>query len=309
MPKVSVIIPTYNREKYIVDTINSVLNQTFSDYEIIVVDDGSTDGTERVIREQFPDKISYLSKPNGGPASARNMGMRIATGEYIAFLDSDDLWLPEKLEIQIRYMDSNPKCGLIGSWALTFRGTDSSKIEDVALACPETVPTLQRLLLVNCILLSTVMARASCIEKAGGFDNSLFVLEDYDLWIRLAMHYELANLPRVLARYRLHAGNIYGGASARKVAEDGFKVTDLIQKKFPDLIPKAFGDMKSFYALRYRVAGDNISLFEDPSTKAYYYLKALRISKMDIMLIIKLLVCYAMRIRKTFSHDKVKSLR
>ena len=131
MPRVSVIIPTYNREKYIAETINSVLDQTFSDYEIIVVDDGSADNTERLIREQFADEVIYLSKPNGGPASARNMGMRVAKGEYIAFLDSDDLWLPEKLAIQTRFMDAHPEIGLTYSWALTKTGRKISGTETV----------------------------------------------------------------------------------------------------------------------------------------------------------------------------------
>ena len=104
---ISVIIPTYNREKFLPATIDSVLRQTYSDYEIIVVDDGSTDGTQEVIEKLYGGKLKYIYKNNGGPASARNVGLKNASGNYIAFLDSDDLWFPEKLETQIRFMEKN----------------------------------------------------------------------------------------------------------------------------------------------------------------------------------------------------------
>src|SRR3990170_2838516 len=112
MPKVSVIIPTYNREKYIVETLQSVFAQTFTDYEVIVIDDGSTDNTADVLRP-YLDRIVYIRKPNGGQGSARNVGIKVAKGEYIAFLDSDDLWMPEKLELQVKYLDNNKDAGLV----------------------------------------------------------------------------------------------------------------------------------------------------------------------------------------------------
>lgn len=309
MPKVSVIIPTYNREKYIAETINSVLNQTFSDYETIVVDDGSTDNTERVIREEFADKVIYLSKSNGGPASSRNMGMRVAKGEYIAFLDSDDLWLPEKLEIQTRFMDAHPEIGLTYSWALNFRQSSNGKIEDLCLAICRDTPNLKRLLTGNCILLLTAMLRKTCLEDVGLFDEGkdLIGLEDYEYWIRIAMSYHIAYIPRVLARYRVHDENLWAGASTRQVADDALTVISRIDEKYPELISKIFGDKKSFYAEHYLFFGDSIPFLGDTRDKARFYMKSMMLKKNDLKTFIKLIVCSLILLMNVFSGGRGKT--
>ena len=108
MPTVSVIIPTYNRRTYVQEAIDSVLAQTYPDYEIIVIDDGSTDGTDQVLHARYGDRIRYVWQENQGESAARNRGIALARGEYIALLDSDDLWLPDKLAKQIPFLDSHP---------------------------------------------------------------------------------------------------------------------------------------------------------------------------------------------------------
>src|SRR5262249_27723626 len=122
-PKVSVIIPAYNTEKFLAETIRNVLDQTYGDYEVIVVDDGSSDGTLGVARS-FEPRIKVLAQPNGGPASARNLAIRNSRGDYIAFLDSDDLWMTDKLEEQIAFLGRNPAVGLVYSEALVFTGNN-----------------------------------------------------------------------------------------------------------------------------------------------------------------------------------------
>ena len=112
MPVVSVIIPTYNHAMYIERTLESVFQQTYKNYEIIVIDDGSTDNTQEVIKS-YENKITYICKENEGTAKSRNLGLKIAKGKYVAFLDSDDLWMPQKLELQVTLLDKNIDIGLV----------------------------------------------------------------------------------------------------------------------------------------------------------------------------------------------------
>src|SRR4030065_572228 len=108
MPRVSVVIPCYNNISYLRECLDSVLNQTLTDYEVILIDDGSTDGTSEIIQSYLP-RIKYLRQPNQGPAAARNAGIEAASGECIAFPEADDLWYPEKLEVQLKFMEANPR--------------------------------------------------------------------------------------------------------------------------------------------------------------------------------------------------------
>ena len=294
MPKVSVIIPTYNRAKYIAETIDSVLKQTFSDFEIIVVNDGSTDNTEETIKEQFEDKVIYLYKPNGGPASARNMGISVAKGEYIAFLESDDLWFPEKLEIQTRFMDANPEIGLTGSRALMFKESAIGELEDQALLVHKDTPTLKCLLQDNRLLLLTVMVRKTCLDDIAGFDEDKTMMgrEDYELWLRIAVKYKIVNLPRVLARYRSHRENLFWGNSAWENAQAYFAVIKRVDEKIPGLITDCFGDEKLFYADRYRSFGDKIPFRGDLKEKIKFYKESLKLNKANFRIVLKLFCCY-----------------
>ena len=185
MPRVSVVIPTFNRATVLPEAVDSVLDQTYKDLEILIVDDGSTDDTRRSIQERFGSlsQIRFLSKTNGGPASARNMGIRRSEGELIAFLDSDDLWIPEKLELQVRQIDRSPQAGLCfcdrfgeGGRPPTrfavkgFKG-DTSLKGILEKGFPFATPS--------------VLARKSTLEEVGLFDESFVCAEDWDLWIRI----------------------------------------------------------------------------------------------------------------------------
>ena len=123
MPEISVIIPTYNYANYVRDAVESVLNQSYKEFEIIVVDDGSTDGTKKVL-EPLKNRIRYIYQENRGLPSAYNTGIKASKGEYIAFLDSDDLWLPEKLKLQKKYFDDNPAVGMVICNGYLFNDTE-----------------------------------------------------------------------------------------------------------------------------------------------------------------------------------------
>lgn len=202
---VSVIIPTYNSERYVADAVKSVLAQSYRPHEIIVVDDGSTDGTARVL-EPFVGAIRYLYQENRGEPAARNTGMRAATGEFIAFLDADDLWVPEKLELQMAYFVAHPGCAFVYSDMSTF---DENGIVDasVKVRFNITFPSgnIFRPLFRETLFGSgSVVFRKACLEKAGYFDEDFLVGSDYEMWLRMARHYECGVVDQPLLRYRQH---------------------------------------------------------------------------------------------------------
>lgn len=216
LPKVSVIIPTYNRARYICRAINSVLNQTFTDHEIIVVDDGSTDETKGVL-VPFNGKIKYIYQNNQGISGARNRGIEEARGEYIAFLDSDDWWAPEKLAEQVKVLDANPKAGIVYSRMPII----NEKGEKIGMKpAGATGKNFKELLEIwGDLPTSSVMTRRACFDKVGVFDLSLPPMEDIDMWLRIARFYDLYEIEsKTLAYYARHDDQItsdrvkvYGG--------------------------------------------------------------------------------------------------
>jgi glycosyltransferase involved in cell wall biosynthesis len=202
-PSVSVIIPTYNRAKFVGDAIQSVLDQTFTDYEIIVVDDGSTDNTKAILG-QFKDKIRYIYQENQGVSAARNRGIQAAQGEYIAFLDSDDLFLPTKLEKQIAYLLQNPDIGLVHS---SFIIIDEFGRQMAVRVKEESKDMYRRFLLTSTIATSSVIMPRQVIDQIGGFDTTLSLAEDVDFETRVAQHFEVGVISTPLVKYREFPGN------------------------------------------------------------------------------------------------------
>lgn len=208
MPRVSVIIPTYNRAKYICEAINSLLNQTYKDYEIIVIDDGSTDNTKEII-SGYKERILYIYQDNLGPAAARNRGIKIARGEYVSFLDSDDTFLPEKLESQVGFLDNNPSTSAVHTWwyytdsngkTLPFKGRRSYN---------KNIRVENMLIGKVSLNLCAFMFRKSCFNDDNLFDETLCGGEDWDLWLRLAEQgHKFYCIPKVLVAYRMHKDNM-----------------------------------------------------------------------------------------------------
>jgi glycosyltransferase involved in cell wall biosynthesis len=235
-PEVSVVIPAYNAEKYLAETIRSVLDQTYNSYEVIVVDDGSSDGTLEVARS-FEPRIKALAKSNGGPASARNLAIRNSRGAYIAFLDSDDLWTPDKLERQIALLENNPAVGLTYSEALMF--TEDKGERKVGERIGFTLnPSFRSLLFGDYIPNSTVMIRRACVDKVGLLNESreLIGVEDYEYWMRVAKHFKMVGIPRPLAHYRIREGNLMGdGSDINKGLNLSVAAIREIERLYPDL--------------------------------------------------------------------------
>ena len=207
-PLVTVIIPTYNRAKYIEDTIRSVINQTYKNLEIIVYDDGSTDNTKEIV-ESFKDKrIKYFWQKNSGmPAVPRNKAINHSSGEYIAFIDSDDLWLPNKLEKQLKEYEQNNNVGLVCTSIIQFNENDEW-IKNLELSDKDF--TFKSLLFNSHVRLSSVLVKKSVLNDVGLFDENpiIRVGEDYELWLRISKKYKIKYIDLPLTRYRHHIGNI-----------------------------------------------------------------------------------------------------
>jgi glycosyltransferase involved in cell wall biosynthesis len=202
MPLVSVVIPTYNYARYLPEAIDSALAQTFTDREIIVIDDGSTDDTAQVVR-RFGDRVIYEAQVNAGLPAARNRGCALARGEYLAFLDADDVWMPDKLERQLRTLRENPTavmvCGMMNR--IDIDGKPLQGIKPGLWPGETAMEMLER----GTALPSTWVVRRSCFERTGGFDPNLTAMEDYEFAIRVANDGRVICLPGIFANYRVHA--------------------------------------------------------------------------------------------------------
>ena len=200
MTKVSVILPTYNRKNELKASIDSVLNQTYTDYELIIVDNGSTDDTYNHISKYLSDdRIRYYYKQNGGVSSARNYGISKANGEYIAFQDSDDIWHKDKLEKQVLKLDELKDYGLVyGRIGYKYNNDYMVVPSDEMLFEQNDGDIYADLLYKNVIGCPCLMVRKECVESVGGFDEKFPALEDYDYALRLSKKYKAAFIDDVL---------------------------------------------------------------------------------------------------------------
>lgn len=204
-PRVSVIIPTYQHRDYIRRTLSSVFEQSLNDYEIIVVNDGSTDDTASVlVRLVEARQITYIEQENQGQSRARNNGLSRARGEYIAFLDSDDLWPKNKLASQVAFLDANPTVGMVGG---TYRAIDE---HDVPGRGGPFYPTISFETLFTANPFHSpgqTLIRASLLREIGGLDSTIWGADDWDLWFRIAKSSTIVMRDEIALYYRVHAHN------------------------------------------------------------------------------------------------------
>jgi len=246
---VSAVIPTYNRAKDIVIAVECVLAQTYKLIEILVVDDGSTDTTEEVLRP-YLDRIKYLKKPNGGVSSARNWGMERAAGEVVALLDSDDEWLPTKIEDQVAVMKARPEVGMVltGYVRMTeervdLPGTTSTRREEY----PKDGWILSEVIRVPALCPSTVMIRTKIAKDLGGFDTTLRTAEDLDFNLRVARRHQIALVPKPLMRYMENPKGL--GSEMRTYRDYVFVLERFLDSLGPDEVSK--DELREAYAAMY----------------------------------------------------------
>lgn len=206
-PLVSVVTATFNMARYLREAVDSVLAQTWPGLELIVVDDGSTDDTPMLLESYADDpRVRVIRQSNAGQTKAKNSGIRAARGDYVGFCDADNAWLPDKLVRQVPLLEANPDAGVVYGNIELMDGDGG----------PLPTPTIRRhggritdrLLLQNFVTFNTTLVRRAVMEEFGGFDESLSMGIDYELWLRISTRYEFIYLPRSLVRYRIWEGQM-----------------------------------------------------------------------------------------------------
>ncbi|SNC74370.1 Glycosyltransferase involved in cell wall bisynthesis [Marinobacter sp. es.048] len=219
MATVSVVTPTYNRARFLPDAVASVLAQTYADLELIVVDDGSVDNTRKVLEPFLSDgRVRYFYQENQGQSHARNHAIEQATGDFIAFLDSDDLWAPYKLKKQLAILKANPDVDVIhGDEAMIDEQGSVISLENMKRYSGYIT---RYLLADNSVSIATVLVRRRCFDEMGGFDTSMGVADDYELWLRFSARYLFHYEPCIVASYRVMADQISSDKRRRFAANE-----------------------------------------------------------------------------------------
>jgi len=290
--QVSVIIPAYNALAYLPQALESVQTQTFTDFELIVVDDGSSDGTAAWLGTLTGPRLKVLCQPHQGSGAARNTGLEHAAGRYVAFLDADDLWQPTKLAKQVSHLDAHPEVGLVHS-AISYIDEVGRPINRV-LSASGNGQVWRQMLEANLVRCgSTPMIRRCCFSKAGTFDTTLTVFQDWEMWIRIAKHYPFAVLDEPLAAYRQHPANI---SKSYRLMETHFRkiIEGAFQDVPADVMPlknRAYGRAYLHTAWRALYAGDSAAAFR-LQLRALRYYPRLLYTKNSIHLTLKLTRLY-----------------
>jgi len=266
--KVSVVIPTYNRADLIDKAIKSVLKQTYQHYEIIVIDDGSTDNTEKVVKDLHHSQIHYIKhNDNRGVSAARNTGIKKSRGEYIAFLDSDDEWMPEKLDKQMKIFERAPlEVGAVytGNYYIDRK---SKKIKKVYIPRKKGYIYEDILKGEGRLYVSTLIVRRECFAKAGLFDEDFPAREDLDMWIRISKYYQFAYVKDLLVICRTHL------IQMTKNSEILIEGAKKIQTKYVEVLKKR----PYSYSVRFFYLGNKLCHIGQIKEGQKYFLKAIKI--------------------------------
>lgn len=231
MPLISVIIPVYNGEKTIRETAESVFNQTLSDIEVIIINDGSQDATLEVVEQIQDSRLQVFSYPNAGVSASRNRGIALATADYISFIDADDLWTPDKLESQFKALQTNSQAAVAYSW--TDFIDESGQFLHAGCHISETGDVHAKLL-TYCFLEngSNPLIWKQALIEVGGFDESLVGAEDWDIYLRLAARYHFVAVPTTQILYRQATNSASGNVS--RLEADSLKVIERAFKQAPE---------------------------------------------------------------------------
>jgi len=273
---ISIIIPTYNRANLLPRAIKSILNQTFKNFELIIVDDGSIDNTKEVVgRFRKNDKrVRYIWQDNSGaPAKPKNAGIKNAKGEFIAFLDSDDEWLVEKLEEQIKLFEksNSSNLGFVGCNAVII---DKKNKKEWGYKTPRCNNVFRELLMNDFIFSSSsVIVKKEVFNKIGFFDENIRVGEDWDMWIRISRKYDFDFVPEPLFKYYIHNSNITNALSFEKQEKDLRYIFEKYRKYY-EANPK-------IHSIRLRNDGTKYILAGKLQDGRKYFLKSIKINPLN----------------------------
>jgi glycosyltransferase involved in cell wall biosynthesis len=232
----SAVIPAYNTDKYILAAINSALAQKVEGMEVIVVDDGSTDATAEVVTSIRDDRLRLIRQANRGLAGARNTGVRYSRGKYIAFLDADDVWFPQKIRKQLELLESEANLGFTYTYSayIDERGERSGQLWITSISEPSYLDLIKR----NHVMASSVVARKGCVLQAGLFNENLRACEDQEFWVRLLYKtkYKARLLPEVLTGYRVRTDSLTMNFAHQ--LENAQKVMEIFADYIPEFTPR-----------------------------------------------------------------------
>ncbi len=247
--QVAVVIPTYNCARYLPRALDSVATQTYRNFQIFVIDDGSTDNTEEMVGH-FSSQCVFQKQAHAGPAAARNRGIRISSSPYIAFLDADDVWLPQKLERQIELLERRPEVGLVCSDCAVggVKDRDGSHFQGRVVSQGEV---FERLVSDCFIFTPTVVLRRECLLEVGGFHEALAVSEDLNLWLKIASRWPITFIPEVLAVRYSRADNLSATTSSEDACANGIDALQDVLGSCPQLNRQQRRAVKRDLAVRY----------------------------------------------------------
>jgi glycosyltransferase involved in cell wall biosynthesis len=276
MPLVSIIIPVYNRAGMIAHTLRSVLDQSFSDFEIIVVDDGSTDATPQVV-DAFP--VRYLRQSNQGASVARNTGIEAARGRYISLLDSDDCLIDGSLESRVAVLEKYPDVGLAYGQILTIddQGRDLGPYpgQSPHSVIRTGIEELHEILYQNHIPTSAVMVRKSCLDKVGLFNTALRSAEDLELWVRVCTEFRTAYIARPMVKWRVHDNRMTNRLSLAEYESSHRLILDSVFST-PDLASIFQSEHKHLYASHFYFMAEVAYMRREACQIVRYGLRAIR---------------------------------
>jgi glycosyltransferase involved in cell wall biosynthesis len=275
MPKITVIMPVYNCELYIQEAVESILNQTYSDFELLIIDDASSDQTVSIIKKYNDPRIQLIEKPlNTGYTNSLNYGLLLAKGKYIARMDGDDISLPKRFAKQVAYMEAHPEVVVCGT---------SYKIvgNDKHISIPENHDVIKLAFLkTNCILHPSVMIRKSVLDEFSIiYDTSKEPAEDYDMWVRLSTYGKLHNLQDILIEYRIYTGQVSRKRTIEQKKNDSIikfqllnhldiiiedEERDFLTNFFKEREAISFRDIKIFKQLQKKIFKSNTDGFFEP---------------------------------------------
>lgn len=276
-PLVSVVIPTYNRADLLPRAIKSVLNQTFQNFELIIVDDGSVDDTKRIVKKfiKMSNKINYIYQENRGESAARNLGKEKTKGNYIAFLDSDDEWLSEKLEKQIKLFQQSKfseNLGFVGCYGFVVKDNNQSKNNPFFI---HRIPNFRGNILKEILSFCCIFSPSSVLIKREAiinekFDENIKLGPDWDMWIRIAQKYDFDFVEEPLFKYYLHQENITKTLEPLK----GIRDQEYILKKHRDI----YKEYPKAHSINLRNIGSMYLLNNDLKMARKYFIKAIKVA-------------------------------
>lgn len=240
MPKISIITAAYNHVRFVRQSVESAQAQTYRDFEHIVVDDGSTDGTAEILQE-YGNRIKYIRQENRGTHASFNVAIRASSGEYIAILDSDDAWLPNKLERQMKAFEEFPDAGVVYSLAYTIdeNGNIRNNGETYGKPFQDSQHAYRELVRINYVPVLTALVRRDRMYEVGLFDETLKAISDWDLWLRISACAPIFCVPEPLALYRVHDKNTLNILlQSGRFHEDWLRMLEKFENEHPGLIPE-----------------------------------------------------------------------